>query len=428
MYRTFANRAWWRALIELEQALAEAEGSAEAKPASSAGASASSVERIYGDLVAALIEGGYPSLLVAAADTLASGEAVLASRQGEVPRGVRRAALLDLSHLTSLLAVDWHERSEAVARRKLPPMQELAPAVKLESWADALVEQEPGALLDALVVRYLAKGTGVFARYSAFRWRNGKLEGVARPTTDRLEELIGLDSQLGRLTDNVERFLSGSPAFDTLLYGPRGSGKSTAVRSLLTRYRERGLRLVEVARESLQQLPELGEELRNAPLRFVVFVDDLSFESGDPGYQPLKTLLEGSLDLRPDNVLLMATSNRRHLVRERMSERPMPEEDDVHVWDTTNERLALADRFGLVITFPTADQRDYLRVVRELAQARGIEATEARLDREAIRFADWGNGYSGRTARQFVDSLSGAGSTQRASASSKASTSSVASE
>ncbi len=150
-------------------------------------------------------------------------------------------------------------------------------------------------------------------------------------------------------------------------------------------------------------LPVLLERLRHRPQAFVLYVDDLSFDGDDPAYRPLKSLLEGGLASRPTNVAVYATTNRRHLLPERFSSRPSPEDEDVSRWDTQHERLALADRFGLVITFPDATQRRYLELVRGLSQLHGV-AEEVEQE-AALRFAEWGNGYSGRTARQFVDSL-----------------------
>ena len=413
------ERRWWRALSALDRSLrrggdAGQQDSGRGRPGNSGDAT---VVKRYTQLVAALIGGRYSSVAVAAAAALLEGEEVLARYGRELPTGLRRAALLDLELVRSRLDTDWQGLAQAASGRVLAPLRELAgadiadegaapvTAAELQSWAGRLTGEEPESLLASLLERYRTCGTGPLMRYLAFRWRSGRLEGIAAPARDRLDDLVGLEPQLDRLTHNVERYLTGKPALHTLLYGPRGSGKSTAVRGLLARYSDRGLRLVEVAPESLGELLELGERLREAPNRYLAYVDDLSFEGGNAGYRPLKTLLEGSLSRRPDNVLLVATSNRRHLVRESFSERPLPESDDVHGWDTTNERLALADRFGLTITFPAADQRKYLEMVRALARGNGVGAANGDLDEAAIRFAEWGNGYSGRTARQFVDTL-----------------------
>ncbi|HEX7004451.1 MAG TPA: ATP-binding protein [Trueperaceae bacterium] len=410
VFRNLAVQPWWRALTALEKSL-EVGRQRGPSPASRV---ARRVEGRYVDLVSALISGGHASLAHAAARALLEGEQLLANGSVGLPTGLRAAALLDLELVRDLIEEPWQDRAEARSGEELPPLCGLAgapppgslpSASEVETWARRIGEETPEELLPALVERYRRAGTGIFAGYLAFHWRGDELEGIARPARDRHEELVALEPQLERLTANIERFLSGRPALHTLLYGPRGSGKSTAVRGLLGRYADRGLRLVEVPRDSLASLPRLAARLGQAAHRFVLYVDDLSFESGDGGYQPLKTLLEGSLSERPGNVLLLATSNRRHLVRESLSDRPMPESDDVHGWDTTNERLALADRFGLTITFPAADQRKYLTMVRELARISGVRLPEGQLDEAAIRFAEWGNGYSGRTARQFIDTL-----------------------
>lgn len=225
--------------------------------------------------------------------------------------------------------------------------------------------------------------------------------GLTHPDRPDWGELHGLDEQLARLESNTTALLAGRPAHHALLYGPRGSGKSTAVKGLLRRFAGTGLRLLELPSSELAELPLLLEQLRRQPNSFVIFIDDLSFEAGEVSYRPLKSLLEGSLASRPGNLAVYATSNRRHLLRERLGDRPDPLDDDVHGWDTHNERLALADRFGLTITFPNLDQRRYLETVAALAALRGV--ADDSLGERALRFAEWGNGYSGRTAKQFID-------------------------
>lgn len=393
MFRGLEARGWWQALLELEAALE--------------GRDAKKVRRSYAWLVAELVAAGYPSPAAAAVDSLLEGESALASVTDDpLPGGLREAALLDLEMISRLVGEEWHTSAEAAVKCELPRLDALGkPRPELEDWERLLERDEPGALLGALLNRYRTCGTGMIARFTAFRWVDGELEGIARPAADSFEELVGLERQTTRLCQNVERFLRGRPALHTLLYGPRGSGKSSAVRSLLGRYAGEGLRLIEVSPAYLPQLARLAEAIRERPHRYVAFVDDLSFEAGEGGHRPLRTLLEGSLSRPPSNLLIVATSNRRHLVRERLSDRPLPEDDDVHSWDTFQESLALADRFGLVITFPTAQQRSYLEIVRQLVAQRGLNVEAEALERDAISFAERGNGYSGRTARQFVDTL-----------------------
>jgi hypothetical protein len=338
---------------------------------------------------------------VAVADALLYGESDAWTCAQAAP-GVRAALVHDVEViLTDLAAL---ADTEAASVPGAPPLRELAPPPSgaLAELSDAFRRGEPA---DALVERAShhrrTVGGGPLGRVRAARWDGERLHGVTRPAAPDLRLLSGLEGQIEALARNVEAFLDGAPAMHALLYGPRGSGKSTVVRGLLARYADRGLRLVELPAEELRDLPAVVEKLRGRPERFLLFVDDLAFESGDVRYHPLKSLLEGSVAERPDNVRLIATSNRRHLVQERMAERPDPLDDDVHAWDTHHERLALSDRFGLVVTFPSTDRRAYLRIVRHLAAE--ADLADGDLEGRADRFARAGNGYSGRTAQQFVD-------------------------
>ena len=209
---------------------------------------------------------------------------------------------------------------------------------------------------------------------------------------------------------NTEQFVLGLPAHHVLLYGERGTGKSSAVRGLLSRYGERGLRLVEVHRDDLLQLPEILDALRGQPWRFLLFADDLSFAEGETGYRELKAALEGSLAAPPANVRIVATSNRRHLLPERRAENRevrLDEDGELHLGEALEEKLALSDRFGLVLGFYGFDQPTYLEIVERWAKKTGLAVPAATLREEALRFALERSSRSGRTARQFVDDLAG---------------------
>jgi uncharacterized protein len=258
-----------------------------------------------------------------------------------------------------------------------------------------------GECTQLLADHYARHGAGGFGRYRAFRWQGDVLQAVAEPDPVRLAELVGYEREREPLLRNTERFLAGLPAHHALLYGLPGTGKSSTVKAVLNEYADRGLRLVEVAKEDLGALLRVLETLRGRGPRFVLFVDDLSFEEHEVEYKSLKALLEGSIERPPENVRVYATSNRRNLVRERFSER----EDDVHARDTTEEKLSLAARFGLRVTFPTPDQQRYLAIVTGLVGQRGIEIPEEELIERAVLWDRWHAGRSGRTARQFVDEL-----------------------
>ena len=391
VFLSLSKTSWFTALEALREALV-----------------ARDVEKVqvaYAQLYTALAESNAPDLVSVAGRDLFyrnSSLAHAAMSYGEIPAGLLGGARCDLEELLALLQRDWHKEVSDALGKRVPPLAELAPPLDPETLLD-LNHVNAEEVLDNLVTRYAQHGAGLLARYGAFRWTDQHLEGIAHPAQNELSRLVGLERPLARLVQNTEAFLARKPAQHTLLYGPRGSGKSTAVRSLLPRFAERGLRLVELSVAHLFDLLSVIEPLRERPHRYILFIDDLSFGEEDTGYAPLKTLLEGSLTERPENVRVYATSNRRHLVTERFSDRPDPLNDDVHAWDTQHERLALADRFGLTLTFPDATQSRYLEIVRGLAAQAGLEVNDAR----AIRFAEWGNGYSGRTAQQFVETLLG---------------------
>ena len=254
-----------------------------------------------------------------------------------------------------------------------------------------------------LLAEYFARhGTGPFGRHRVFQWRGGELRAVPRPDPVRLEGLISYEREREPLVLNTERFLSGLPAHHALLYGPPGTGKSSTVKAVLNEYAAAGLRLVEVKKEDLADLGGVLEDLRGRGPRFVVYVDDLSFEENEVEYKALKALLEGSVEDPPENVKIYATSNRRNLIRESFSDR---EDDDVHAHDTMQEKLSLAARFGLRLTFPSPNQSRYLEIVSGIAQDRGLKIPPETLRERALLWDRWHAGRSGRTARQLVDEL-----------------------
>lgn len=265
-----------------------------------------------------------------------------------------------------------------------------------------------GKLVETLAEHHATHGAGSLGRYRAFRWEDRSLRPVPRPDPVRLASLIGYEKEREPLLRNTERLLAGLPAHHALLYGLPGTGKSSTVKAILNEYVNEGLRLVELSKENLKELPMVLDALRGRGLRFILFVDDLSFEEHEVEYKFLKALLEGSVEEPPENVRLYVTSNRRNLIRERFSERDEGGAgfaDDVHARDTMQEKLSLAARFGLRITFPAPDQKRYLEIVFGLVEERGLKITGEELKERALLWDRWHAGRSGRTARQFVDEL-----------------------
>ena len=263
-----------------------------------------------------------------------------------------------------------------------------------------------GACAELLAGHFARHGAGPYGRHRAFLWREGRLLAVSRPDPVSLAELVAYEREREPLIRNTERFLAGLPAHHALLYGLPGTGKSSTVKAIMNEYAHQGLRLVEVKKEDLAELQEVLEILGERGRRFVLFVDDLSFEEHEVEYKALKALLEGSVEEPPENVRLYATSNRRNLIRETFSDREEVS-DDVHARDTMQEKLSLAARFGLRLTFPSPNQARYLQIVAGLARDRGLQIPQKTLQERALLWDRWHAGRSGRTARQFIDELEG---------------------
>lgn len=267
------------------------------------------------------------------------------------------------------------------------------------------------AFFEVLTKFYKTYGTGIYALANAFRVDDGKIVPVSNEQNIALSDLIGYELQKQKLFDNTAAFCAGKPANNVLLYGDSGTGKSTAVRAVLHQLSGEGLRLIELDRYQFSALPRILTEIAGRGCRFLIYLDDLSFETFETEYKYLKAVIEGGANGRPENVLIYATSNRRHLIREELSDRSdMEHGEDVHRSDTLEEKLSLASRFGLAICFTRPDRQRFYDMAIRLARKAGISAKK--LDDEALcaeanRFVMRGGGLSGRTARQFVDWLLG---------------------
>ncbi len=244
-------------------------------------------------------------------------------------------------------------------------------------------------------------GYGMFARHHVFTLNEeGRLTPVRHPDPQRLADLPGYEREREKILANTKALLAGLPANNVLLYGDAGTGKSSAVKAIVNEYAPEGLRLVEVKKNQLYLLPDLMDQLAANPLKFILFIDDLSFASNDDNFAALKAILEGSAGGRAANIAVYATSNRRHLVKETMSDRTG---DDIHEADTRQEMMSLSARFGLVVTFQRPDKALYSQILLELARQYQLTIPEQQLVTMGEAFAIRAGGRSPRAAKQFIE-------------------------
>lgn len=244
------------------------------------------------------------------------------------------------------------------------------------------------------------KGYGMFAKHHVFTVENGRLVPVKYPDPQRLSELPGYEGEREKVIANTKALLAGMPANNVLLYGDAGTGKSSAVKAIANEFAPDGLRLVEVKKNQLYQIPDLMDKLAANPLKFILFIDDLTFSEDDPNFGTLKATLEGSIAARMRNTVIYATSNRRHLVKETFDDG-----SDKHSNDTVQERISLSERFGITITYSRPQKNLYLEIVHALAEQNGLDITTEELDAQAEQFALQKSGRSARAAKQLIDQL-----------------------
>jgi len=261
---------------------------------------------------------------------------------------------------------------------------------------------------------------------TAFRWRKrgarGFLQAVQHPHAISLDDLVAIEAQKDAIDTNTRQFVAGLPANNVLLTGSRGTGKSSLVKAMLAKYAGKGLRLIEVDKADLVDLPDIAEQIAGRRERFIVFCDDLTFDAGEPGYKALKVMLDGTIAAASTDLLIYATSNRRHLLPEYMSENLETKHvgDEVHPGESVEEKISLSERFGLWISFYPFSQDDYLAAVAswldayDVASPRTKREAEAR-DRDALQFALQRGSRSGRVAWQFARGYAGAASLRKRS-------------
>ncbi len=361
----------------------------------------------YGDFYSLISERGFSNRLAYAMTEAALFDencftrAAAAGKYDTLPDNVLKAvkrdceAILAASSLTSdevLKAYKYYDEIKEIAD-SLPRWEagDCAPSFKMFD----------GSLKN--VARYYKEnGCGIFARYKAFIWRDGDIQPVLHPDRIDMESFTGYEIQRDMVVNNTKSFIEGKSCNNCLLYGDKGTGKSSTVKAIANEFRKDGLRIVEIPKERLIDFPILVDKIAALPMKFIIFIDDLSFQKQDQSYTTLKAVLEGGLAARPDNALIYATSNRRHLVKESFSDRT---DDDVNTRDNMQESLSLSDRFGLAVCYSIPTKKEFVDIVIALARQKGIDMSDEELEMGAERFALSRGGRSPRCAKQYVESL-----------------------
>lgn len=260
---------------------------------------------------------------------------------------------------------------------------------------------------------YKAYGVGMFGLNKAFRIRdkeNGPVEFMAINNMEQvvLDDLVGYEIQKKKLRENTEAFVEGRKANNVLLFGDSGTGKSTSIKAIVNEYYDMGLRMIEIYKHQFKDLSNVIAQIKNRNYRFIIYMDDLSFEEFEIEYKFLKAVIEGGVETKPENILIYATSNRRHLIKENWSDRDdIHNENGMHQSDTMEEKLSLVHRFGVTINYSKPSQKEYFSIVTELAKKQGIRMSEQELCAEANKWELSHGGISGRTAQQFINYLAG---------------------
>lgn len=350
---------------------------------------------------------------------------LVCEKHGASEGSVQKFARSDLEIFRRLLSYDFREMEQALglncfsviedyqAVEKKEQIYNKSVSEKVQELSAAISEASDGEDMYRIVTDFYRRyGVGMFGLNKAFRISpeievTGRLLEPITTTGDmRLEDLVGYESQKKRLQENTEAFVAGRRANNVLLYGDAGTGKSTSIKAILNQYYDQGLRMIEVYKHEFRYLQRIIAQIKNRNYRFIIYMDDLSFEEFEIEYKYLKAVIEGGLEVKPDNVLIYATSNRRHLIRETWNDRPDHVDPDMHQTDTVQEKLSLSARFGLTIGYFRPSQQEYFEIVRSLARRHPeLSLTDEELRAGAVKWEMTHSGISGRTAQQYINAL-----------------------
>ena len=321
----------------------------------------------------------------------------------------------DFSELEGYLGIDCFSRIsnyQAIGKKEL--MYNKNVSQKVQALSRKLEEaQDEDEFFDCVTGFYKDYGVGMFGLNKAFRIQSradGRVDFVAINNMDAvmLDDLIGYELQKKKLVENTLAFVQGKKANNVLLFGDSGTGKSTSIKAIVNEFYDQGLRMIEIYKHQFKDLSAVIAQIKNRNYRFIIYMDDLSFEEFEVEYKFLKAVIEGGVETRPDNILIYATSNRRHLIKENWNDRSDMEHDNgMHRSDTMEEKLSLVNRFGVTICYSKPSQKEYFHIVEGLARRAGITMPEEMLRAEANKWELSHGGISGRTAQQFINYLLG---------------------
>ena len=285
---------------------------------------------------------------------------------------------------------------------------------KVQALSEKLEQtKDENEFFEAVTDFYKAYGVGMFGLNKAFRLIDkGQGEPDFYPINNldkvMLDDLVGYEIQKKKLVDNTEAFVQGRKANNVLLFGDSGTGKSTSIKAIVNQYYDQGLRMIEIYKHQFKDLSGVIARIKNRNYRFIIYMDDLSFEEFEIEYKFLKAVIEGGVETKPENILIYATSNRRHLIKENWNDRnDMEHTQDMHRSDTMEEKLSLVNRFGVTISYTKPTPKEFMEIVITLARKQGIAMSDEDLKKEANKWELSHGGISGRTAQQFVNYLAG---------------------
>jgi len=320
----------------------------------------------------------------------------------------------DFSNIEEKLEIDCFSRIsnyKAIDKKELMYNKNVSEKVRDLSEKLEIAKNEDG-FFDCVTQFYKDYGVGMFGLNKAFRIIEGSDDIVFKPINNMdkvvLSDLIGYEIQKKKLVDNTEAFVEGRKANNVLLFGDSGTGKSTSIKAIVNEYYDRGLRMIEIYKHQFKDLSNVISKIKNRNYKFIIYMDDLSFEEFEVEYKFLKAVIEGGVETKPDNILIYATSNRRHLIKETWKDRNDVEiNNGMHKSDTMEEKLSLVNRFGVTINYSKPSQKEYFGIVIELARRAGITMSDEELKAEANKWELSHGGISGRTAQQFINYILG---------------------